>query len=142
MNSITLSRTIDASPERVRESIEELEPFMKASGFDDVTVDGRMIHVANHMGFATIELTLEIVDDPGACLAYEQREGIFSEMRTRYAVRSTNGDTEIEAMTEFELDVAVVGDILDSTVIKRQRRKELTAQFEWLEEVCNNSAAE
>jgi hypothetical protein len=138
MNSITLSRTIDASPERVREAIEELEPFMEASGFDDVTVDGRMIHVANHMGFATIELTLEIVDDPGAFLAYEQREGIFSEMRTTYEVQSTNGGTEIEAMTEFELDVAIVGNILDSTVIKRQRRRELTAQFEWLEDVCDN----
>jgi hypothetical protein len=58
-------------------------------------------------------------------------------MGTTYAVRPTDGGTEIEATTEFELDVAVVGDLLDSTVIKRQRRKELTAQFEWLEEVCN-----
>lgn len=138
MNSITLSRTIDASPERVQESIEDLKPFMKASGFDDVTVDGRMIRVANHMGVMTIELTLEVVDIPGAFLAYEQREGIFNAMRTTYAVRTTDGGTEVEATTEFELDVAVVGDLLDSTVIKRQRRKELIAQFDWLEEVCND----
>jgi hypothetical protein len=42
----------------------------------------------------------------------------------------------VRATTEFELGVTVIGDALDSTVIERQRRKELTAQFDWLEEVC------
>lgn len=136
MNTITLTRTIDAPPEVVRESIGRTEPFMKASGFDEVTVDDGTLHVANRVGIASIELTLAVVDRPGAVLAYEQREGLFETMRTAYAVRPTAGGTEITATTEFALDVAVVGDVLDSTIIERQRRKELTAQFEWLERAC------
>jgi len=43
------------------------------------------------MGIATIELTLELVDRPDADLAYEQRKGIFEEMRTAYTVIRSNG---------------------------------------------------
>lgn len=136
MNSITITRTIDASPDFVRESMNEIESFMKASGFDEVSVDGETIRVANLVGIMTIELTLELVDEPDAALAYEQREGIFDEMRTTYAVAPTVNGTEVRATTEFELGVTVIGDALDSTVIERQRRKELTAQFDWLEKVC------
>jgi len=51
----------------------ELDQFMRASGFDEVHVDGETVRVANEMGIATIELTLELVDRPDADLAYEQR---------------------------------------------------------------------
>ncbi|WP_144926927.1 SRPBCC family protein [Halorubrum salsamenti] len=135
MNSVTLSRTIDAPPAVVRESMNELEQFMRASGFDEVLVDGETVCVANEVGIATIELTLELVDRPEADLAYEQREGIFEEMRTAYTVTPAPNGSEVVATTEFALDVAIVGDVLDSTVIKRQRRRELSAQFDWLEGV-------
>ncbi|GAA0727355.1 MULTISPECIES: SRPBCC family protein [Halorubrum] len=134
MNSVTLSRTIDAPPTVVRESMNELDQFMRASGFDEVHVDGETVRVANEMGIATIELTLELVDRPDADLAYEQRKGIFEEMRTAYTVTSDPNGSEVVATTEFALDVAIIGDVLDSTIIKRQRRKELTAQVDWLEE--------
>jgi glycerol-3-phosphate cytidylyltransferase-like family protein len=98
-------------------------------------VNGDTISVANQVGFATIELTLEVVDEPDTDLTYEQREGIFEEMRTDYVVESHEGGTKLTARTEFALDVAVVGDVLDATIIKRQRRKELAAQFDWVEEV-------
>jgi len=133
MNSVTLWRTIDAPPTVVRESMNELDQFMRASGFDEVHVDGETVRVANEMGIATIELTLELVDRPDADLAYEQRKGIFEEMRTAYTVTSDPNGSEVVATTEFALDVAIIGDVLDSTVIKRQRRKELTAQVDWLE---------
>ncbi|MCQ4332971.1 SRPBCC family protein [Natronomonas sp. F2-12] len=136
MNSVTVSRTTDASADDIREAIDRVGPFMEASGFDEVTVDGDTVRVANQVGFATIELTLALVEDSEAALAYEQRDGIFRKMRTRYVVAPADGGTEVTAMTEFELDVAVVGDVLDATVIERQRRAELTAQLEWLEEVC------
>jgi hypothetical protein len=113
----------------------ELDQFMRASGFDEVHVDGETVRVANEMGIATIELTLELVDRPDADLAYEQRKGIFEEMRTAYTVTSDPNGSEVVATTEFALDVAIIGDVLDSTVIKRQRRTELTAQFDWLEEM-------
>ncbi|WP_050032684.1 hypothetical protein [Halorubrum halophilum] len=134
MDSVTLSRTIDASPIVVRESMSRLDQFMRASGFDAVFVDGEIIRVANEVGIATIELTLELVDRPDADLAYEQRDGIFEEMRTAYTITPTPNGSEVIATTEFALDVAIIGDVLDSTVIKRQRRKELTSQFDWLEE--------
>jgi carbon monoxide dehydrogenase subunit G len=135
MNSVTISRTIDAPPAVVRESMNELEQFMRASGFDEVLVDGETVRVANEVGIATIELTLELVDRPEADLAYEQRDGIFEEMRTAYTVTPASNGSEVVATTEFALDVAIVGDVLDSTVIKRQRRRELSAQFDWLEGV-------
>jgi hypothetical protein len=135
MNSVTLSRTIDAPPPVVRESMNELDQFMRASGFDEVHVDGETVRVANEVGIATIELTLDLVDRPDADLAYEQREGIFEAMRTAYTVTPVPIGSEVVATTEFALDVAIVGDLLDSTVIKRQRRKELTTQFDWLEEI-------
>lgn len=138
METVTIQRTIDAPPDAVRSAIRDLEPFMKAAGFDQVAVDGEVVSVTNQVGIATIRLTLEVVDDPDADLAYEQREGIFEEMRTTYTVASTAGGATVTATTQFAIDVAVVGDVLDATVVKRQRRKELTAQCDWLEEVCSS----
>lgn len=138
MNSVTLSRTVDAPPGAVRESIHRIDQFMRASGFDEVTVDGETVRVANEVGIATIELTLELVDRPDAALAYEQRDGIFDAMRTAYVVTPAPGGSEVEATTEFALDVAIVGTLLDSTIIERQRRRELAAQLDWLEAVCGD----
>jgi hypothetical protein len=98
-----------------------------------VTVDGDAIHLTNRVGIATIELDLEVVDDPTAVLAYEGREGIFESMRTEYHLGDATEGTRVEATTDFALDVALVGDLLDSTIIRRQRRKELDAQFDHLE---------
>lgn len=134
MESVTLARTFDAPPDAVRAAMEDVGPFMTAAGFDEVSVDGDLVHVANHVGVAAIELTLEVVDDADADLTYEQREGIFQEMRTAYTVTERAGTSKLTATTEFALDVALVGGVLDATVIKRQRRKELTAQFDWLDE--------
>jgi hypothetical protein len=135
MQSITVSRTIDASPSAVRSKVHDVEPFIRASGFDTVDVDGDTITVANRMGPTTIELTLAVVDDDSSDFAFEQREGLFDEMRTTYTIESTENGCEITATTEFGIDVALVGGLLDATVIKRQRRNELDAQFDWLESV-------
>lgn len=136
MNSVTVSRTIDAPLDAVCESIDRIEPFMAASGFDEVTLEDGTVHIANLVGIATIELTLELVEATDAALAYEQREGIFEEMRTTYRLARVDGGTEVTATTAFELGVPLLGDALDSTVIERQRRRELEAQFDWLAGVC------
>jgi hypothetical protein len=83
-----------------------------------------------------VELTLTVLEDADAALAYEQRDGMFESMRTTYEVAETDDGSTVTATTEFALDVALVGEVLDATVIKRQRHKELTAQFDWLETVC------
>lgn len=140
MNTVTRSRTIDAPPSDVADAMGDLEPFMAAAGFDEVDVEGDRIRLAKLLGFARIELDLVRIERPDATLAYEQREGIFEEMVTTYHLEAVddsddNADssaTTVIARTEFALDVALVGDLLDATVIRRQRRRELEAQFDWL----------
>ncbi|WP_415379633.1 SRPBCC family protein [Halosimplex sp. TS25] len=134
MQSVTVSRRIDAPPERVRTAMDDLEAFMLAAGFTEVTVDGDEMHLENQVGLATVTLDLRVVDTD-ADLAYEQADGFFETMDTEYRVKAVgDGASEVTATTDFALDVALVGQILDATVIKRQRRHELEQQFDWLED--------
>ncbi|MXR42250.1 SRPBCC family protein [Halobaculum sp. WSA2] len=139
MRTVTATRELPAPPDAVREAILDIEPFTRAAGFDEVRVDGRRIEVANDVGITEIALELEVVDDADAVLAYEQREGIFEEMRTTYTAEPTDAGTRVRARTEFALDVPVVGEVLDATVITRQRRAELNAQFDHLESVTGSA---
>lgn len=132
MNAITVSRAVDAPREDVLELVEDAGPFMRSAGFDEVEIDESTLSIRNSVGVATIELDCELVEDD-AVLAYEQRDGIFESMETRYVLDDHEDGTEITATTEFAVDVALVGELLDATVIKRQRRKELEAQFDYLE---------
>lgn len=133
MQRVTVTRTIAASADAVRDAMRDLAPFTRSAGFDDVEVDGGTIRVANRVGIAEIELELAVVDDPDATLVIEQREGIFEEMRTAYGLTETSDGVEVAATTDFALAVAVVGGLLDATVIKRQRRRELNGQLDYLE---------
>ncbi|MFB6135455.1 MAG: SRPBCC family protein [Halobacteriaceae archaeon] len=133
MQTVTVSRHLDADPDEVRALMDDLEAFMLAAGFDGVTVDGDDLRIENGVGLATIELDLELVERPGADLAYVQRDGIFREMETRYVVEPSDGGAEVRATTEFALDVDLVGFLLDATVVKRQRTHELESQFDYLE---------
>ena len=145
MESISLSRSVAAPPDAVRALVRDVEPFMRAAGFDTVEVSeassetrtvtgegGERLTIGKGFAMASIELDLVLVDDPETVLAYEQHDGIFEEMWTGYSLAETDGGCEVTATTEFALDVAGVGAILDATVIKRQRRRELTAQFDYL----------
>jgi len=134
MHDVTVTRAIDAPPDAVRSAMQDLQPFTKAAGFDQVAVDGDTIHIANQVGPATIELTLDVVDHPDADLAYDQRDGIFKTMTTAYTVDPSPTGTDVVATTQFALDVALVGAVLDATVINRQRHTELSAQLDWLED--------
>ena len=132
MTSVSVSRVLDEDVEVVRERMHDVETFLRAAGFDEVRRDDSRVVITNEVGPATIELTLEPFDGPDAEFAYRQREGIFEEMVTTYAVTSDQASTTVVAETEFSLDVALVGSVLDSTVIKRQRRRELNAQLAYL----------
>ncbi len=112
----------------------DLEELMLAAGFTDVTVDGADMHLENQVGLATVTLDLRVVETD-ADLAYEQADGFFEVMDTEYRVTPVGDEaSEVTATTDFALDVALVGQILDATVIKRQRRHELEQQFDWLED--------
>jgi carbon monoxide dehydrogenase subunit G len=133
MHTVTVSREVPAPPDAVRERMQDVGAFMRAAGFDEVVAEGDRIELTNGVGIATIELDLELVEEPDAALAYRQRDGIFEEMVTRYTLEPIEDGTEVTAETEFAIDVALVGKLLDSTVIQRQRRRELEQQFDWLE---------
>ena len=132
MQTVTVTREIDAPAAAVREWMDDVEEFTRAAGFTEVAVEGTTVSIANAVGIIRIELELELVDRPGAALAYEQRDGIFEEMWTEYVVSDRDGGSTVTATTAFALDVAVVGPIFDATVVKRQRRLELERQLDYL----------
>lgn len=134
MQTVSVSRTIAADADAVRDAIGDLERFMQAGGFSEAIVAGDTITLRQNLGLGRIELELEVVDDADAELAYEQREGFFNEMRTRYQLEPVEAGTRVTATTDFELG-GVVGSVLDATIVKRKRRSELGAQFDWLEDV-------
>ena len=134
MQSVTVRRDVDVPLDVVRERIADVPAFMRAAGFDDVSVDGDRIRIANTVGWLfEIELTLERVERDDAVLAYEQRDGIFDEMTTAYWVDGSDEGSTVRATTDFALDVAYAGPAFDATVVKRQRRAEITKQFDYLE---------
>jgi xanthine/CO dehydrogenase XdhC/CoxF family maturation factor len=134
MQSVSVSRRLAASREEVLAAIEDVEAFMLAGGFNEATVTDGVLHLVNHVGLARMELDLRLVEREGAVLAYEQAEGFFETMETVYEIDEDDDGVVVTATTDFALDLAVVGAVLDATVIKRQRRKELEAQFDWLED--------
>lgn len=132
MQSIELSRVVDAPVSRVGDAITDVEPFMRSAGFGEVTHEGDRLDIAKALGLLKISLSLRIVDEPEAVLAYEQVEGVFETMTTAYTLSETSDGTDVTVRTEFALD-APGGSILDGTIIKRQRRKEIEAQFDYLQ---------
>lgn len=132
METVTVTQRIDAPAAAIRNAMADTGPFMRAAGFDDVYIEDEYIEVSNTVGIATIELTLEILNDIDADFGYRQESGIFNDMRTTYTVIPCDNGNEVSAATDFELQMPLGGDILDSTIIKRQRRKELGSQIDWL----------
>jgi hypothetical protein len=134
METVTVTRTVPAPPPALREAMADRGAFMRAGGFDGVEVSGDEISLTNRVGILTIELDLRVVESDAA-FAYEQRDGMFEEMHTEFVLEGLAEGTEVVATTEFSLDVGVVGEFLDATVIRRQRNKELEAQLDYLESV-------
>ncbi|NIS35935.1 MAG: SRPBCC family protein, partial [Actinobacteria bacterium] len=93
MQRVSVSRTVPADPEAVEAAIGDLEPFMRAGGFSEARAGDGEIYLRQNLGLGRIELHLDVVDDPDAALAYEQREGIFEHMRTRYELAPADGGT-------------------------------------------------
>ncbi|WP_251343624.1 SRPBCC family protein [Haloplanus halophilus] len=134
METVSVSRTIAAPESTLRDAITDVEPFMRTAGFDEVVVEGDEIRLTNRVGIAELQLTLGLLDLDDAVLAYEQREGMFESMRTVYRLEDAGeAGVRVTATTDFALDVSLVGDLLDATVVARQRRRELDAQFDSLE---------
>lgn len=142
MERTSVTRVVPADPEAVAAAIRDVGPFMRAAGFDDVTVEGETVHLRNTVGFLPIELTLRLVDRADAVLAYEQVDGIFAEMATWYELDEVAAGTRVTGVTEFEVGARFVGPMLDATVVTRQRRRELTQQFDALEALADEHVPE
>lgn len=133
MQSLEVSRVIDAPESEIVAAMTDLVPFMQAAGFDEVTHEGDELTIKKATGLLRIALELELFDDEDAALAYRQRDGIFEEMRTWYVLEEVTDGIEVTARTEFELG-APGGSLLDATIITRKRRQELQAQLEYIDE--------
>lgn len=147
MQTVSVHREIDAPAGAVREAMADREAFMRGGGFDEATVDGDRIHLANSVGLLTIELDLAVTEATDRTFVYEQFDGIFESMTTTFTIEDAGengGGSAVEqeggaedrvtvvAETRFALDASLVGPILDATVIKRQRRTELEGHFDYL----------
>ena len=134
MQEVTVTRDLPADPDEIGALVEDTQAFMDAAGFDAVRVDGDTIRIQNRVGLFDVELIAEIVEAEDTVLAYQQKEGIFEDMHTEYHLETTDEETTISATTAFEaVDLPIVGQLLDGTVVKRQRSSELNTQFDWLE---------
>jgi len=134
MQEVTVTRELSADPDEVRALVQDTQAFMDGAGFDAVRADGDTVRIQNRVGLFDVELIVDVVEDEDAVLAYEQQEGIFEDMYTEYHLEATDDGTTIGATTTFEaVDLPIVGQVLDATVVKRQRSSELNTQFDWLE---------
>lgn len=139
MESVTLTRQFDASPAVLEGAITDVEPFMRAAGFDEVVVAAGSVTLRQSLGLANLELVLVERDDAEGTLAYEQESGIFETMETSYVVDETPDGATVTATTQFSLG-GVAGTVLDSTLVKRQRTREFEKQLDYLETVVSESA--
>lgn len=137
MGTISVSRTIAAEPDAVRDVFADVETFMREAGYDTVDIAGDRVTIERSMGLADLQLTLEIRDTEAA-FAYEQVEGLFEAMTTTYRLEAEDGATTVTAETEFELGDAV-GDALEPSMIERQRTNELQTQLAYLEDAATDA---
>jgi hypothetical protein len=131
METVTVKRSFNASERAVRDCIfEDVPAFIRASGFDRVTVEDESYTVARDIGIATFELTLDRVRSD-ELLEFEQVEGIFDRMWTEYRLEPTPDGCALIATTDFTLG-GVLAPVLDGTMIKTQRKREFELQFDYV----------
>jgi len=137
MASVTRSRFIDAPPDIVERVITaDIAALMQAANYDSVRFEGDRLELEQTLGLASLSLTLRQIDDADATLAFEQVDGHFERMVTEYDVEPSDGGTTVSARTEFTLG-GITGSVLDETLVRRQRGRELEAQLEYVERVVH-----
>lgn len=134
MAAISHSRFVPADPAAVEQAItDDVGAFVSAAGYDSVEVSGDSVDIERQLGLATLALSLRLVEDDEATLAFRQEDGMFEELTMEYLVEPDADGTQLSAQTEFTLG-GVTGSVLDETIVRRQRTKELEAQFDYVEQ--------
>ncbi|WP_137285739.1 SRPBCC family protein [Halorussus salinisoli] len=132
MKTVSVTREFDTPAGVVREAIRDAETFLRAVGFE-VDRDGETLTLTKSVAVKQIELRVRLVDDD-ATLSYEQVEGVFGEMRTRYTVTETDGGCSVTTDTRFEPPTSGFGTFVTESAVQMQRRNELADLETFLEE--------
>lgn len=126
METVSVDRTFDADPDRVRSTLADVTPLFEAAGFA-VQRDGERLELSKRVAMARIELLVELRDDASAALAYEQVDGPFESMAASYVVEPAAPGSRLAIETSFEPPANGVGSFLNRAAVRRQRRAELDA---------------
>lgn len=133
MDTATVEREFEVAPEILEGVVTDVTTFYDAAGFE-VERDGDRLELVKRLAIARFELDVELVEDDGAALAYEQVDGPFADMRTRYLVDATEGGSRLTIETNFEAPSSGFGTFINGALIKRQRGTELDAAEELVTE--------
>lgn len=131
METASVEREFEVAPTVVEDVLDDVTTFYDAAGFE-VDRDGERLELVKRLAIARFELDVELVDDEDAALAYEQVDGPFAAMRTRYLVDETDDGSRLTIETNFEAPTSGFGTFINGALIKRQRGTELDAMEELL----------
>lgn len=133
METATVERTYDVPPGELEAAVADVEGFYDAAGFD-VDRDGDRLELGKRLAVARFELDVRLLEGDDAALAYEQVDGPFAEMRTRYLVEPAGDESRLRIETSFEPPASGFGSFVNGALVERQRRTELDAVADLLAE--------
>lgn len=125
METVSVQRTYDVDEAALCRAITDVEAFYDAAGFS-VERDGDRLSLVKRLAVATFELEVRLVEAEAA-LAYEQVDGPFAAMETRYRVERVADGSRLTVETRFEPPTSGFGTFINGALIRRQRKSELEA---------------
>ncbi|MFB6153629.1 MAG: hypothetical protein ABEJ27_05195 [Halodesulfurarchaeum sp.] len=132
MTTVSVERTFDAPIDEVRAVLRDMEGIFEDAGFDVECEAGR-VHLKKSIGPSEIELDIAFLEEESAAVGYEQIDGPFETMKTRYFLQSARGGTRLQVETAYKTPRFGWGSFLNSALVKRQRQNELAAIGDRLE---------
>jgi hypothetical protein len=126
MRTVRTVSGFDASVPGLRGVLANVELFLDAAGFE-TRRDGVHLEVSGWSAVGGRTLTIEIVRDDEAVLAYRHVAGPLETMRTRYLVDKTGGRARLGIETAFEPPSDAPGALVDERAIERRHHRELDA---------------
>lgn len=124
METVSVTRTFDAEPDRIRSVFNDVTTYFDAAGFE-VERDDNRLELTKHVAVMQIELNVQLCDDQTAALAYEQIAGPFEAMTARYVVDQEPTGSSLTIETSFDPPSTGFGTFLNGAAVNRQRQAEL-----------------
>jgi hypothetical protein len=133
MDAASVQREFEVEPAVLADVLADVTTFYETAGFA-VERDGQRLELVKRLAIARFELVVELREDEEAALAYEQIDGPFATMRTRYLVEETDAGSRLTIETTFEAPASGFGSFINGALIERQRGTELDAMAERIDE--------